>query len=95
MSNPYVIITDVNPKEYFEQFKNRKFNKIHKRIRKQALGMDFHNYANRIFSLSAYKELHSAIPEKQVQKCLQVKRGKMIMTTISKVAQVNDKRFYV
>ena len=34
MSNPYVIITDVNPKEYFEQFKNRKFNKIHKRIRK-------------------------------------------------------------
>ena len=57
--------------------------------------MDFHNYGNRIFSLGAYKEHHSAIPEKQVQKCLQVKRGKMIMTTISKVAQVNDKRFYV
>ena len=95
MSNPYVIIKDVNPKEYFEQFKNRKFSEIHNRIRKYALGMDFHNYGNRIFSLGAYKELHSAIPEKQVRKCLQVKRGKMIMTTISKVAQVNDKRFYV
>lgn len=54
--------------------------------------MDFHNYPNRIFSLKAYKELRSAITEKQVQKCLQVKRGKIIMTTISKVAQVNDKR---
>ena len=76
MSNPCVITTDVNPKEYFEKFKNRKFNKKHKGARKKAPGMNFHNHANRIHSLSNHEELHSAISEKQVQKCLRDKKRK-------------------
>ena len=36
----------INPKEYFEKFKNRKMNKKHKGVRRDTNGMSFDAYAN-------------------------------------------------
>ena len=38
----------INPKEYFENFKNRSFNKEDKGVRRDTLGMNFESYAERI-----------------------------------------------
>ena len=38
----------INPKEYFEKFKNRKINKKHKGVRRDTPGMTFESYAMRI-----------------------------------------------
>ena len=43
----------INPKEYFEKFKNRKINKKHKGVRRDMPVMNFESYANRITSLSS------------------------------------------
>ena len=48
IDNPNVCTIAVNPKEYFEKFKNRDINKKHKGVRKGTRGMMFENYANRI-----------------------------------------------
>ena len=41
----------VNPKEYFEKFKDRNINKKHKGVRRDTVGMDFERYASRIKDL--------------------------------------------
>ena len=51
----------INPKEYFEKFKDRKINKKHKGVRCDTPGMTFESYAERISSL---RELHTK-PEKK------------------------------
>ena len=38
----------INPKEYFEKFKNRSFNKEDKGVRRDTLGMNFESYTERI-----------------------------------------------
>ena len=38
----------INPKEYFEKFKNRSFSKEDKGVRRDTLGMNFESYAERI-----------------------------------------------
>ena len=44
----------VNPKEYFEFFHDYSINKKHKGIKKGSRGMEYHNYANRIKSLTNF-----------------------------------------
>ena len=51
IKNQNICTTAVNPKEYFEKFKDRKINKKHKGVRKDTLGMCFESYAMRINSL--------------------------------------------
>ena len=51
IKNQNICTTAVNPKEYFEKFKDRKINKKHKSVRKDTLGMCFESYAMRINSL--------------------------------------------
>ena len=51
IDNPCFVTLTVNPKEYFEIFKNSKSNKKHKGIKKGSSGMDFENFVNRIESL--------------------------------------------
>ena len=95
IDNQNICTIAVNPKEYFEKFKNRKINKKHKGVRRDTVGMDFERYAARINNLRC--DLDSANKqEKVVQKRLQVKNTEMKMTSSSKVkfARLNDKRYY-
>ena len=51
IDNPNIITVAVNPKEYFEYFRDKKFNKKHKGIRKDTRAMTFEAYAERITDL--------------------------------------------
>ena len=95
IDNANICTIAVNPKEYFEKFKDKNVNKKHKGVRKNTKGMDFERYASRIKDLR-YDLKDGDIQEKVVQKRLQVKNTEMIMTSSNKVkfAQLNDKRYY-
>ena len=95
VDNQNICTIAVNPKEYFEKFKDKNINKKHKGVRKNTKGMDFLRYANRIKDLKL--DLKNNEPqEKIVQMRLQVKNTEMKMTSVNKVkfAQLNDKRYY-
>ena len=51
IDNQNICTIAVNPKEYFEKFKNRKINKKHKGVRRDTPGMDFERYAVHINNL--------------------------------------------
>ena len=94
IDNQNICTIAVNPKEYFEKFKNRKINKKHKGVRKDTQGMNFESYAMRINML---RESDDKKEEKKiVQKRLQVKNTNMTMTSVNKVqfARLNNKRYY-
>ena len=94
IDNQNICTIAINPKEYFEKFKNRNINKKHKGVRRDTAGMFFESYASRI---SKIKEFDSEKKEKKiVQKKLQVKNTQMKMTSVNKVqfASLNDKRYY-
>ena len=86
----------VNPKEYFQQFENLRFNKKHKGVRKNSPGMKFKNYANHILFFNDHENLKNCKVEKHEQQRFQIKNTKMVMMKIRKstFAQLNDKRFY-
>ena len=95
IDNPNICTVAVNPKEYFEKFKDKNINKKHKGVRKNTKGMDFQRYADRIKDLRLDLKAE-IVQEKVIQKRLQVKNTEMIMTSSNKVkfAQLNDKRYY-
>ena len=95
IDNANICTIAVNPKEYFEKFKDKNINKKHKGVRKNTKGMDFQRYAERIKDLRLDLKAE-IIQEKVTQKRLQVKNTEMIMTSSNKVkfAQLNDKRYY-
>ena len=95
IDNPNVCTIAVNPKEYFEKFKDKTINKKHKGVRKATPGMMFENYANRIKRLR-YDLNQSDSIESFKQKRLEVRNTNMKMTTVNKVkfARLNDKRYY-
>ena len=95
IDNANICTIAVNPKEYFEKFKNRSINKKHKGVRKNTKGMDFQRYANRIKDLRLDLN-NEENQEKVIQKRFQVKNTEMVMTSSNKVkfAQLNDKRYY-
>ena len=51
IDNQNICTIAVNPKEYFEKFKDRNINKKHKGVRRDTVGMDFERYASRIKDL--------------------------------------------
>ena len=65
IDNQNICTIAINPKEYFEKFKNRKINKKHKSIRIDMEGMSFEAYANRISSL---RQLDCKKDEKKLPK---------------------------
>ena len=95
IDNSNICTIAVNPKEYFEKFRNKSINKKHKGVRKNTKGMDFQRYANRIKDLRIDLS-NEENQEKVTQKRFQVKNTEMIMTSSNKVkfAQLNDKRYY-
>ena len=72
LDNPNVCTVAVNPKEYFEKFKNNTINKNHKGVRRGTPGMDFESYANRITPLRSL-DCKKDERKKIIQKRLQVK----------------------
>ena len=49
IDNPNVCTIVVNPKEYFEKFRNKSINKKHKGVIKDTKGMCFEDYPHRIW----------------------------------------------
>ena len=94
IDNPGICTVAINPKEYFEKFKDRNINKKHKGVKRDTKGMNFESYATRITPLRSI-DVEKKF-KKLVQKRLQVKNTNMIMTTVNKVqfASLNDKRYY-
>ena len=95
IDNPNVCTIAVNPKEYFEKFKNKDINKKHKGVRKGTRGMMFENYANRIKRLRYDLNISQTV-ENIKQKRFEIRNTEMKMTTVNKVkfARLNDKRYY-
>ena len=95
IDNPKVCTIAVNPKEYFEKFKNRNINKKHEGVKKGTPGMMFENYAARIKRLRSDLNKSESV-ETIKQKRLQVQHTNMKMKTVAKVkfARLNDKRYY-
>ena len=54
INNQNICTITINPKEYFEKFKDRKINKKHKGVRKNTTGMKFESYAMRINMLREF-----------------------------------------
>ena len=97
IDNQNICTIAINPKEYFEKFKNRKINKKHKGVRRDTSGMNFENYAARIKDLRYDLDFDCGTKEEKVkQRRLQVINTNMTMTTANKVkfASLNDKRYY-
>ena len=59
IDDPCIVSVAVNPKEYFEQFESQVVNKIHKVLRKGAVGMEFEDFAKRINSIKEMEILDS------------------------------------
>ena len=95
IDNANIVTIAVNPKEYFEVFRNKAINKKHKGVKKSIPGMNFEAFSSRIMDIREYS-FAEKIPKTVSQKRFNVKNTKMQMTTISKkqFACLNDKRFY-
>ena len=92
IDNPCFVTLAVNPKEYFEIFKNLKSNKKHKSIEKGSCRMDFENFANRIKllvnfdtfkkPLAEYKEVcRFTVFQEELIKKLSLKQNYLNLTT--------------
>ena len=66
IDNQNICTIAINPKEYFEKFKNRKINKKHKGVRRDTPGMCFESYAMRINTLR--EDVDCKIEEKKLHK---------------------------
>ena len=95
INNQNVCTIAVNPKEYFEKFKNKDINKKHKGVKKGTRGMMFENYANRIKQLRYDLDISPSC-EYVKQKRFEIKNTEMKMKAVNKVkfARLNDKRYY-
>ena len=95
INNPNVCTIAVNPKEYFEKFRNKDFNKKHKGVKKGTAGMMFENYANQIKHLRYDLDI-SPSAEFVTQRRFEIRNTEMKMKAIEKVkfARLNDKRYY-
>ena len=92
IDNPCFVTLAVNPKEYFEIFKNLKSNKKHESIEKGSCRMDFENFANRIKllvnfdtfikPLAKYKEVcRFTVFQEEMIKKLSIKQNYLNLTT--------------
>ena len=59
IDNPNICAIAVNPKEYFEKFKNRSINKKHKGVRRDSPGMNSESYGERIKVLREVDSVHA------------------------------------
>ena len=95
IGNPNIVTIAVNPKEYFEVFRNKAINKKHNGVKKSTPGMNFEPFASRIMDLREYSYAEK-LPNTIKQKRFQIKNTSMQMKTVTRkqFAGLNDKRFY-
>ena len=83
IDNANLCTTVVNPKEYFEKFKEKVINKKHKEVIQIFRGMNFESYTGKITPL---REVDSEKKEKKIiQKQLKVHNTEIKMARVSKV----------
>ena len=94
MDNANVITISVNPKEYFEKYRDKTVNKKHKGLKRDMPGMNFEAYSQRICSLHEF--CSNQKPKKIKKKRFQIVRSNMQMASVNKTqfAGLNDKIFY-
>ena len=56
IDNANLVTIALNPKKYFEVFKNKAINKKHKGVKKSTCGMDFESFASRIMDVREYTQ---------------------------------------
>ena len=54
IDNPNLVTIAINPKEYFEKYKDYSINKKHKGIKKNTPGMNFETYSERLATLHEF-----------------------------------------
>ena len=91
IEKPILITIAINPKEYYELYQDKTFNKKSKGIRKDTPRMDFESFSNRLLSKDEKVQ-----ENKVIQSRFQVRTNSMKMVSVSKnkFANLNDKRFY-
>ena len=96
VDNANVVTIAVNPKEYFEVFKNKSINKKHKDVKKSTPGMNFEAFAVRIMDIREYS-FAEKLPKSIKQKRFQISHTNMQMTSVCRkqFASLNDKRYYL
>ena len=96
VDNANLVTIAVNPKEYYEIFKNKAINKRHKGIKKSTPGMNFESFASRIMDIKEYA-WSQKIPSKLKQMRFQIKSTNMRLTNVNRTqfAGLNDKRYYL
>ena len=96
IDNANIITTAVNPKEYFEVFRNKTINKKHEGVKKSTPGMNFEAFAGRIMDIGEYSYAEK-LSKTIIQTRFQIKNTMMQMTTFRRkqFAGLNDKRFYL
>ena len=74
IDNQNICTIAINPKEYFEKFKNRKINKKRKGVRRDTEGMSFKAYANRTRHSDSYiaKAIRKKLPKKDLRSKIQI-----------------------
>ena len=88
-----IITVAVNPKEYFEKYRDKTVKK-HKALKRDTPGTNFEAYSQRICSLPEFYQNQK--PQKIKQKSFQIIKSNMQMVSVNKTqfACLNDKRFY-
>ena len=56
IKNENICTIAINPREYFEKFRNKSINKKHKGVKKDTKGICFDAYANRITDINKKAE---------------------------------------
>ena len=51
INNPNILTISINPKEYFEKYRDKRINKKHKGLKRNTPGMDFEAYSSRLLFL--------------------------------------------
>ena len=95
IDNTKIFTIALNPKEYFEVFRNKAINKKHKGVKKSTPWLNFEAFASRIMYLKEYSYAEK-LPRTIKQKRFQIKNTSMQMKTVTRkqFAGLNDKRFY-
>ena len=58
----------MNPKEYYERYKDHSDNKKHKGLHKSTWGMDFDSYSERLSDLNRFSRDYIKKPPKKITK---------------------------
>ena len=81
IKNPNIITISINPKEYFEKYRDKRINKKNKELKRDTPAKDFEAYSSRLLPL---REFCGQGPKKIQQKRSQVLNDKMQIVSINK-----------